>query len=127
MQFFESKALNTFANPQTTWKRYVDDTFAKLKICNVDSLLCHLNSQHPQIKFTTEMPENDCILGHQSTAIGRQNSIIWDIQETNAHRPIPSLRITSPRQTENRNHKDLQTQINTIITKEQDKITEKHM
>ena len=54
MQRFESRALNTFANPPSTWKRYVDDTFAKLKICDVDSFLSHLNNQHPRIKFTTE-------------------------------------------------------------------------
>ncbi len=43
------------------WKRYVDDTFTKLKQTDVDDFLNHLNNQHPRIKFTTETQEDNKI------------------------------------------------------------------
>ena len=55
----ETRALTTFINPPAIWKRYVDDTFAKLKRIFVEQFLKHLNSQHPRIKFTTELEENN--------------------------------------------------------------------
>ena len=58
MQKFEKKALNTFTDPPTLWKRYVDNTFAKLKTLHIDSFLNHINDQHPRIQFTTELSEN---------------------------------------------------------------------
>ena len=57
MQRFEKKALSIFTDPPTIWKRYVDDTFAKLKTRHTQPFLNHLNQQHPRIKFTTELPE----------------------------------------------------------------------
>ena len=57
----ETKALSTFTNPPSIWKRYVDDTFSKLKKIIVNSFLEHLNSQHQRIKFTTEVQENQQI------------------------------------------------------------------
>ncbi len=61
MEKLEHKALTTFVEPPAIWKRYVDDTFSKLKMMFVDSFLEHLNSQHPRIKFTTEIQENNKI------------------------------------------------------------------
>ena len=58
MERLEKKAINTFIEPPGLWKRYVDDTFSKLKKAFVDQFLQHLNSQHPRIKFTTETEED---------------------------------------------------------------------
>jgi hypothetical protein len=55
MEKLEQKALNTFIQPPSFWRRFVDDTFAKLKMMYVDMFLDHLNNQHPRIKFTTEI------------------------------------------------------------------------
>ena len=54
MEKLEAKAIATFIEPPALWKRYVDDTFCKLKMIHVETFLIHLNSQHPRIKFTTE-------------------------------------------------------------------------
>ncbi len=61
MERLEGKALSTFIEPPKLWKRYVDDTFSKLKMMFVDAFLAHLNNQHPRIKFTTETQENNKI------------------------------------------------------------------
>ena len=61
MERLESKAIATFKEPPGIWKRYVDDTFSKLKRAHVDQFLIHLNNQHPRIKFTTETQENSKI------------------------------------------------------------------
>ena len=59
MTRLEIKAINTFIEPPKLWRRYVDDTFAKLKKIYVNSFLQHLNNQHPRLKFTTEMQEDN--------------------------------------------------------------------
>ena len=53
----EKRALATFIDPPKLWRRYVDDTFAKLKKAYVSLFLEHLNRQHRRIKFTTELLE----------------------------------------------------------------------
>ena len=55
MERLEIRAITTFIDPPKLWKRYVDDTFAKLKKAMVEAFLEHLNRQHPRIKFTTEV------------------------------------------------------------------------
>ena len=40
------------------WKRYVDDTFTKLKIDKVEGFLEHLNRQHERIQFTSEIQKD---------------------------------------------------------------------
>ena len=54
MEHLESSAMATFAHPPSIWRRYVDDTFVKLRKECVESFLIHLNSLHPRIVFTTE-------------------------------------------------------------------------
>ena len=54
----EIRALNTFADPPSIWKRYVDDTFTKLKKVIYEQFLIHLNQQHPRINFTSEVEVN---------------------------------------------------------------------
>ena len=57
----ETKALATFIDPPSLWKRYVDDTICKIKIAAVEAFLIHLNSQHRRLKFTTEVLKNNKI------------------------------------------------------------------
>ena len=42
MEQIESQAINTFVTPPSIWKRFVDDTFAKILIIHVGSFLDHL-------------------------------------------------------------------------------------
>ena len=58
MEKLEKKAISTFIEPPELWRRYVDDTFAKLKKIYVEAFLKHLNEQHPRIKFTTEVEKD---------------------------------------------------------------------
>ena len=39
MEEIENKALSTFNEPPTYWKRLVDDTMAKIKLMNIESFL----------------------------------------------------------------------------------------
>ena len=50
----EIQAINTSITPPALWKRFVDDTFTIIKKDNRNSFLQHLNSIHPNIKFTCE-------------------------------------------------------------------------
>ena len=61
MERLEAKAINTFVEPPKLWKRYVDDTFSKLKKIHIEGFLEHLNEQHPRIKFTTETLDDNQI------------------------------------------------------------------
>ena len=51
MEELETKAMQTFANPPEIYKRYVDDTFTKLKTTLVEEFLLHMNSQHERISI----------------------------------------------------------------------------
>ena len=59
MEDFEIQAIRTSPTPPTLWKRYVDDTFTIIKKNNRDSFLEHLNSIHPNIRFTCEETRED--------------------------------------------------------------------
>ena len=61
MEDFEEKALATYHTPPRYWGRYMDDTMAIVEKDKVDEFTDHLNIQHPNIKFTREMEENNCI------------------------------------------------------------------
>ncbi len=51
---FEQKALSTFVHPLDWWKRYVDDTYTKLKKIQVQAFSDHLNTIDEDIQWTTE-------------------------------------------------------------------------
>ena len=55
----EVQAIRTSPTSPTLWKRFVDDTFTIIKKINRDSFLQHLNSIHPNIKFTCEEVRED--------------------------------------------------------------------
>ena len=54
MEDLEVQAIRTLSPPPALWKRFVDDTFTIIKKENRNSFLQHLNSIHPNIKFTCE-------------------------------------------------------------------------
>ena len=54
MEEVEEKALQSFAHPVRTWKRYVDDTFVVIDKGHVDALHEHLNRQAAGVIFTVE-------------------------------------------------------------------------
>ncbi len=51
MEDFEQKALSTFAHLLDWWKRYVDDTHAKLKKIHTQSFTDHLNTIDEDIQL----------------------------------------------------------------------------
>ncbi|GJQ78126.1 hypothetical protein Trydic_g2463 [Trypoxylus dichotomus] len=63
MESFESVALKNSHLKPKAWFRYVDDTFiiSPYGRNTLDSFLGHLNSQHPNIKFTIEVEKNGVI------------------------------------------------------------------
>lgn len=75
MQFHEKNALSTSQQPPKIWQRYVDDVFAIIKTTNLETFFNHLNSQHPNIKFTLEQ-EKDQKIAFLDTLIVRNNNKI---------------------------------------------------
>ena len=57
MTALEKGALATFKDAPKVWLRFVDDIFAIVRRSAVESLLDHLNQQHPAIRFTIEIEE----------------------------------------------------------------------
>ena len=54
MEDLEVPAIKTSPLHPVLWKRYVDDTFTIIKKVIRSSFLDHLNSIHPNIKFSSE-------------------------------------------------------------------------
>ena len=59
MEDLEVQAIKTSTTPPALWKRFMDDTFTITKKDNRNSFLEHLNSIHPNIKFTSEETRSD--------------------------------------------------------------------
>ena len=59
MEDLEIKAIRTSNTPPKIWRRFVDDTFTIIKKENRNNFLQHLNSIHPNIKFTCEEMKED--------------------------------------------------------------------
>ena len=86
MEEIEVQAISTSTTPPNLWKRYVDDTFTIIKKNNRHSFMQHLNSIHPDIKFTCEevrydasMPFLDILVtpeedGSLKTSVFRKNN-----------------------------------------------------
>ena len=55
MERFEKLALRTYSCiPPVIWLRYVDDTFVKILIAELEAFFNHINSVDPNIKFTLD-------------------------------------------------------------------------
>ena len=86
MERLEARALNSFATPPSIWKRFVDDTFAKIKKIVVEEFLKHLNNLHPRIKFTTETLNNNKIAFLDTEInVNEDNSIKFKIYRKPTH------------------------------------------
>ena len=59
MEDLEIKAIRTSTTPPKIWRRFVDNTFTIIKKKYRNSFLQHLNSIHPNIKFTCEEVKED--------------------------------------------------------------------
>ena len=128
MERLETKALNTFFNPPSIWKRYVDDTFTKLKQIVFEQFLTHLNEQHPRIKFTSEVEVNRALAfldnkvhreidGSTKITIYRKKTHTDQYLDfTSNHHMQQKLGIIAT----------FQNRINTLITKEEDKVEEEN-
>ena len=102
MEDLKTKAIRTSSTPPKTWRRFVDDTFTIIKKKNKNSLLQHLNSIHPSIKFTCEeekedgsMPFLDILLtpaedGSLSTLVFRKPTHTDLYLQWDSHHNIPS-------------------------------------
>ena len=91
---FQVKALISCPPPPSLWLRFVDDTFVITKAEHSQSLLQHINSQDPHIKFTVEEPSQHGTLsffGHPSYHKIQQYLEYNGLQKTYTHRPISTL------------------------------------
>ena len=60
MEYFEDMALGPeLPHPIKEWKRYMDDVFSIIPKGQCDTMLQHLNSIDPHIKFTVEQPNKE--------------------------------------------------------------------
>ena len=99
MEDLEVQAMKTSPSPPVLWKRFVDDTFTIIKKQHRNSFLEHLNSIHPNIKFSSEetrsdgsMPFLDIFItpkedGSFQTSVNRKPThtdlyLQWDIHHT---------------------------------------------
>ena len=82
---FEKTALESFPVPPKLWRRYVDDVFSIVRRDQVNNLLQHLNAQHPNITFTTEM-EKDHKLPFMDVSVHRvQNRLRTSVYRKPTH------------------------------------------
>ena len=56
LEHFESSAIPTYSTLVKWWFRYVDDVHNSTRRDQVNKVQEHLNSIHPYITFTTELP-----------------------------------------------------------------------
>ena len=62
LKSFEEEALSTGRNPLSLWFRYVDDSMIKTHQYHIDEFTEHLNQMDPNIKFTSEVEEENKFL-----------------------------------------------------------------
>ena len=102
MEDLEIKAIRTASTPPKIWRRFVDDTFTIIKKENRTNFLQHLNSIHPNIKFTSEemkedgsMPFLDILItptddGSLKTSVFRKKTHTDLYLQWDSHHNIPS-------------------------------------
>ena len=102
MEDLEIKAIRTSTTPPKIWRQFVDDTFTIIKKKNKNSFLQHLNSIHPNTRFTCEeekedgsMPFLDILVtpaedGHLKTSVFRKPTHTDLYLQWDSHHNIPS-------------------------------------
>ena len=92
MEKIENQAINTFVEPPTLWKRYVDDTFSKLLKIHIQNFLNHLNSLHPRIKFTTgTLQENKIAFLDTEVHVKEDGSLKFKIYSTGSQHILTNI------------------------------------
>ena len=127
MEELEKRALATFTNPPTMWKRYVDDTITKLKHTVVNDFLQHLNNQHPRIKFTTELQKDNQIpFLDTKIQIEEDRSLTFTVYRKKTHTD-QYLDFTSNHHVKQKTGiiRTFEHRIDTLVTKQVDKEAEK--
>ena len=74
----EQKAIQTAPHPSLWWYCFIDDTCTNLKKQYAEEFTNHLNSLHPDIKFTTEGEEDRALtrpLLFRTTVVSKLRSI----------------------------------------------------
>ena len=91
MEYFEKRALGPelpMSFTISTWLRYVDDALTIVKKGTWDSLLNHLNSIDPNIKFTIEPPNKQGAIPFLDTfprPLGNNNKIVTSVYRKPTH------------------------------------------
>ena len=90
LDMLESK----FNNQPIFYQRYVDDIFAIFTSrADAEQFLIHINSFHPNLKFTIEHPQNDQLvfLDTSIQLINGKVSTSWHIKKTNTGVYLPKI------------------------------------
>ncbi len=92
MERFEVKALDSYSHPPRFWGRYIDDGVAVIKTSIIESFTSHLNSQHKNIKWTSEL-ESNCTVAMLDMLITRKtgSSLKFSVYRKPTHRPISTI------------------------------------
>ena len=69
MEVFQEQAIESTTQKPKIWKLYVDETIIILDRSYVDSLLEHLNSRQPTIRFTMETEKDNKIVFLESSVM----------------------------------------------------------
>ena len=94
MEDLEIKAIRTSKTPPKIWRRFVDDNFTIIKKENRNNFLQHLNSIHPNIKFTSEEMKEDGSMPFLDIPItptedGSLKTSVF--RKQNTHRSVPAM------------------------------------
>ena len=88
MEDFEDKAISTFSAPDAIqfWLRKADDTLVSIHADHANALFTHINSMHPDIRWTKE-EETDGKIAMLDVAIQRHGSgsLSFDVYRKPTH------------------------------------------
>ena len=62
MEDYEGNVLEAYQDPPKYWGRYVDDALAVIKTAHIEPFTQHLNAQHTNIQWTSELEADGKLL-----------------------------------------------------------------